>query len=253
LKLSITWLTLENFEQPKDHIFCIFKLEQSNYWKIFGILEKGFNGPARLHSAVRCRFELTAYKAPECRASVHHPDHAHLCVLPAVILIRSARVSSKPRYFPHFASRRALCTARCCSSNECHRPKLRHRRVGPHPLATMHRAVDRSAAPSAFPPSGRARACRLPLFAIVAAPSEPPPQHRRATVHLRPRTTTVWSTSLSRRLSKEALKSSATSSPSVAGRASSWPAFFVHSLTPPSHPRAPPNHRGAHPTLQAHC
>jgi hypothetical protein len=162
LKLSITWLTLENFEQPKDHIFCIFKLEQSNYWKIFGILEKGFNGPARLHSAVRCRFELTAYKAPECRASVHHPDHAHLCVLLAVILIRSARVSSKPRYFPHFASRRALCTARCCSSNERHRPKLRHRRVGPHPLATMHRAVDRSAAPSAFPHQAELeRAARL--------------------------------------------------------------------------------------------
>jgi hypothetical protein len=40
------------------------KLEQSNYWKIFGLLEKGFNRPAHLHSAVRCHFELAARRAP---------------------------------------------------------------------------------------------------------------------------------------------------------------------------------------------
>jgi hypothetical protein len=48
------------------------KLEQSNYWKIFGLLEKGFNGPAHMHSAVWCCFDLA-----EHRASVWHPDRAH--------------------------------------------------------------------------------------------------------------------------------------------------------------------------------
>jgi hypothetical protein len=59
-KLSITWPSLGNFEQTEDDIFVFTKLGHSNYWKIFGILEKGFNGPALLHSAVRCRFELAA-------------------------------------------------------------------------------------------------------------------------------------------------------------------------------------------------
>jgi hypothetical protein len=74
LKLSITWPSLENFEQTKDHIFVFSKLGQSNYLKLFGILEKGFNGPARLHSAVRCYFELAVHWAPERHASVHRLD-----------------------------------------------------------------------------------------------------------------------------------------------------------------------------------
>jgi hypothetical protein len=61
LKLSITWPSLENFGQKEDHIFVFSKLGQLNYWKIFGILEKGFNRPSRLHSAARCRFEPSVH------------------------------------------------------------------------------------------------------------------------------------------------------------------------------------------------
>jgi hypothetical protein len=40
----------------------------------------------------------------------------HLCAPPAIVLIRSARISSKPRYFPHFSSCHALCASRRYSS-----------------------------------------------------------------------------------------------------------------------------------------
>jgi hypothetical protein len=38
LKISITWTSLENFEQPEDHVFVLSKLEQSKYWKRFGLI-----------------------------------------------------------------------------------------------------------------------------------------------------------------------------------------------------------------------
>jgi hypothetical protein len=53
-------------------------LEQSNYWKIFGISEKGFNGPAHLTIVVQCCFEPAEQQVPECRASVHRPDYVHM-------------------------------------------------------------------------------------------------------------------------------------------------------------------------------
>jgi hypothetical protein len=62
----------------------------------------------------------------------------------------------------------------------------------------------------------------------------------------------VWTTSSSRHPPKEAPKPPTTSSPSTVGSASSWLAFSIGSLTPPSHPQAPPDRRGACPPLQGH-
>jgi hypothetical protein len=76
LKLSITQPSLENFEQPEDHCFQFSKLWQSIYWKKLDYWKKGFNGPARLHSVVRCRFEPDVCRALERRASIHRPNRA---------------------------------------------------------------------------------------------------------------------------------------------------------------------------------
>jgi hypothetical protein len=102
----------------------------------------------------------THAKAPQCYNAIV----AHLCELPAAVLIRSARVSSKPRYFPLFASRRALV----------HQAPLTRTVLPPSGTSSLSNAA-LSSGPEChvlcFSPS-----CRPPLFVATATPDGPPPQ-----------------------------------------------------------------------------
>jgi hypothetical protein len=215
-----------------------------------------WSGAALNQTCVERSSAVPAFTVPTVRArqgAASLQCHRHPLVrAPTVIIIRSARVSSKPRYFPHFASRRALCTAQCCSFIRRCRQELRRHRVGPHPRATLRWAVDQSVVLFAFPHWAELERAAHLCSLLSVHPVGHCLKHRRPAVLLRLRTAAVWSTSSSLHPLKEAPMPLATSSPSVARCASLWPGFSIHSLTPSLHPWALPDRHGARPPLQAH-
>jgi hypothetical protein len=176
------------------------------------------NGRAHINSTAQPRLELA---------------HAHAN---AQLAWPTRLFSPSPKRFPAGLSRRAThCSDPVATVPMTPRPYpvQGEKQIFPYPFSPI--SVTRSALRYAVRCRRRCRR-RPPLLAVL----------------LGPRTAAVWSASSSRCPPKEALKPPATSSPSAAGSATSWSAFSVHSPTPPSHPRAPPDRRGARPPLQAH-
>jgi hypothetical protein len=138
LKLSITWRSLENFEQPKDHIFVFSKLGNRIIGKRASTSQPARtvqSGAALNRQHAECSSVMPTFAVSTMRTAADPRRYSavvtHLCTLPAVILIRSSQFLSEPRYFPYFASHCAIYAAQCYSSIG------RRHRVGPHPRATL--------------------------------------------------------------------------------------------------------------------